>query len=85
MVQPAIAPSLPVNTSLPNLVVPRPVEQLRNNGVRPTTPQGITAADEDRAVEGQDARRDQERATGERQTARGGGFGGLGGTLDLTV
>lgn len=85
MVQPAIAPTLPVNSSLPNLVVPRSAEQLRNNGVRPTTPQGITATDEDRAVEGQNSRREQERATGERQTARGGGFGGLGGTLDLSV
>jgi hypothetical protein len=85
MVQPAIPPSIPINSSLPNLVVPRPAEQLRNNGVRPNTPQGITASDEDRAVEGQDARRDQDRATAERQTSRGGGFGGLGGTLDLVV
>jgi hypothetical protein len=85
MVQPAIPPSLPVNAALPNLVVPRPVEQLRNNGVRPNTPQGITATDEDRAVDAQDSRRDAERATAERQTARGGGFGGLGGTLDLVV
>ena len=85
MVQPALPPSIPINATLPNLVVPRPAEQLRNNGVRPNTPQGITATDEDRAVEGQDSRRDQDRATAERQTARGGGFGGLGGTLDLVV
>jgi hypothetical protein len=84
MVQPAISPSAPVNSALPNFVVPRPVEQLRNNGVRPNTPQGITAADEDRAVDGQDARRDQDRVTAERQTARG-GFDGRGGTLDLVV
>ena len=85
MVQPALPPSLPINSSLPNLVVPRPVEQLRNNGVRPNTPQGITPTDEDRAVDSQNARRDQDRATAERQTSRGGGFGGLGSTLDLLV
>jgi hypothetical protein len=85
MVLPAIPPSIPVNSVLPNLVVPRPVEQLRNNGVRPNTPQGITAADEDRAVEGQNSRRDQDRAVAERQTSRNGGFGGLGSTLDLVV
>jgi hypothetical protein len=84
MVQPAIPPSIPTNAVLPNLVVPRPAEQLRNNGVRPNTPQGITAADEDRAVEGQDPRRDADRASGERQTTRG-GFDGRGGTLDLIV
>jgi hypothetical protein len=85
MVLPAIPPSIPVNSALPNLVVPRPVEQLRNNGVRPNTPQGITAADEDKAVEGQDSRRDQDRGVAERQTSRSSGFGGLGSTLDLVV
>ncbi|MDG2284255.1 MAG: hypothetical protein P8N43_01825 [Alphaproteobacteria bacterium] len=85
MVLPTIPPSIPVNAVLPNLVVPRPVEQLRNNGVRPNTPQGITAADEDKAIEGQDSRRDQDRAVAERQTSRNSGFGGLGGTLDLVV
>lgn len=85
MVQPAIPPSLPANSVLPNLVVPRPVEHLRNNGVRPTTAQGITATDEDSAVEGENPRHDQERVTAERQTTRGGGYGGLGGTVDLLV
>jgi hypothetical protein len=84
MVQIAIPPSIPTNAVLPNLVVPRPVEQLRNNGVRPNTPQGISATDEDRAVDGQDSRRDADRATADRQTARG-GLDGRGGTLDLVV
>jgi hypothetical protein len=51
----------------------------------PNTPQGITAADEDKAVEGQDSRRDQDRGVAERQTSRSSGFGGLGSTLDLVV
>ena len=85
MVQPALPPSLPINSSLPNLVVPRPAEQMRNNGIRPNTPQGITPTDEDRAVDGQNARRDQDRTTAERQTSRDVGFGGLGSTIDLVV
>lgn len=52
MVQPIIPPPIPVNTALATLVVPRPVEQLRNTGVRPSTPTGITATDDDSAVEG---------------------------------
>ena len=37
----------------PNLVVRWPVEHLRNNGIRPITAQGITATDEDNAIEGE--------------------------------
>lgn len=86
MVQPVLPSSIPVNASLPLLVVPRPVEQLRNTGVRPNTPEGVTASDEDSAVEGQNQRGDQQRIAGQRQAARGGsGFEGLGGTLDLLV
>jgi len=84
MVQPVIPPSIPVNATLPNLVAPRPVEQLRNNGVRPNTAQGVTATDEDSEIAGQDSRRDQDTAVARRQTSRG-GFDGPGGRLDLVV
>jgi len=53
MVQPTIPSSIPANSVLPSLVARWPVEHLRNNGVRPITVQGITATDEDSAIEGE--------------------------------
>lgn len=84
MVTPVIPLSTPVNAVLPNLVVPRPAEQLRNTGVRPTTADGVTATDEDNGVEGQDSRRDADTAVVRRQTYRG-GADGLGSRVDLVV
>ncbi|MBM85947.1 MAG: hypothetical protein CMM47_07990 [Rhodospirillaceae bacterium] len=84
MVTPVIPVSTPVNAVLPNLVVPRPVEQLRNTGVRPATAEGVTATDEDNAVEGQNSRRDADTATVLRQTYRN-GADGRGSQLDLIV
>ena len=53
IVQPTIPSSIPANSVLPNLVVRWPLEHLRNNGVRPIIAQGITAIDEDNAIEGE--------------------------------
>ncbi len=67
LVQVAPPQSVPSNASLPGLVTPARVEQTRSSGVRPSSANGVTQADEDYEVAEQNERADIETSRVNRQ------------------
>ena len=67
MVQPVTTQSTPSNASQPGMVTPRPVEQMKTSGIKPVSPSGVTAADENDEVKAETEQQNTERAAVQRQ------------------
>lgn len=67
MVQPITTQPTPSNSSQPGMVTPRPAEQMKTSGIRPFSPSGVTAAEENNAVKAETEEQNTEKAVIQRQ------------------
>ena len=67
MVQPVTTQSTPPNASQPGMVTPRPAEQIKTSGIKPFSPNSVTATEEDNEVKAETEQQNTERAAVQRQ------------------
>jgi hypothetical protein len=67
MVQSVTTQATPSNASQSGMVTPRPVEQMKTSGIKPVSPSGVTAAEENDGVKAETEQQNTERAAVQRQ------------------